>query len=83
MSAASWISFGPDLEPLEAEARRRAEAPGARPDGLLVAGAPEGVHRSLAQAGDGWCRFEQLREDGTSGDVYIQARHVRYVSEAS
>jgi hypothetical protein len=82
----SWVIFGPDLEPLESEARRMAEAPGPRADGLLVAGDIDEVGSALAQAahgGGGWCRLEHIRPDGAREPVVVQASHVRFVLPAS
>jgi hypothetical protein len=85
MTEMCWISFGPDLEPLESEARRRAEPPGPRPDGLLVAGAADEVAAELARAcasPEGWSRLEQVGPNGDRRPVHIQARLVRFVASA-
>ena len=82
MTAASWIVFGPDLEPLEAEARRRAEAPGPRIDGLLVNGDPDAVARRLAEAPGGWCRFDRADAEQPEA-VHVQVAHVRFVFGAA
>jgi hypothetical protein len=82
--ATSWISFGPDLEPLESEARRGAQTPAARRDGVLVSGAAEDVVARLAEAAAtsaGWCRFEQILEDGGRRAVFVNVGAVRLVTE--
>jgi hypothetical protein len=80
---ASWIIFGPDLEPLEAESRRQAEEPGPRRDGLLVAGAPGEVAQRLAEAARssaGWCELQHCQGAGEEPEpVHVQVRHVRFV----
>jgi hypothetical protein len=81
--AYSWIIFGPDLEPLESEARRLAEAPGPRADGLIVAGDIEEVGTALVDAADGWVRLEHVRPDGTREPVHVQASHVRFILPAT
>jgi hypothetical protein len=86
VSAVSWISFGPDLEPFETESRRQAETPGPRVDGLLVAGEAAEVAGALAEAcrsAGGWCRLERVGTDGERQPVHVQARHVRFVAPAS
>jgi hypothetical protein len=82
MTAVSWISFGPDLEPLEIDARRLASPPGPRPDGLLVAGDADEVADVLARAcasPEGWCRLESVGSNGGRHAVHVQARLVRFV----
>ena len=85
MSSTTWLSFGPDLEPLESESRRRAQAPGPREDGLLVTGEPGAVAEILAEAcasTEGWCQLDRLTADGGTETVHVQARLVRWVSPA-
>ena len=85
MSGTSWISFGPDLEPLSSESRRRAEAPGPRKDGLLVIGEAGEIADILAEAcasKEGWCLLERFGTDGDRQPVHVQARLVRWVSPA-
>ena len=85
MTSATWLSFGPDLEPLESESRRRAEAPGPREDGLLVSGEVGEIADILAEAcasKEGWCRLDRVVDDGGHEPVHVQARLVRWVSPA-
>jgi hypothetical protein len=81
--ATSWISFGPDLEPLESEARRGAQTALPRRDGVRVSGEAEGVVAELVEAAGmsaAWCRLEQILEDGGRRPVFVNARAVRMVS---
>lgn len=80
----SWISFGPDLEPLESEARRGAQTPPRRRDGVRVSGAAEDVVARLVEAAGtsgAWCRFDQVRDDGGRRPVFVNAGAVRLVAE--
>ena len=80
----SFVSFGPDLEPLEEEARRGARTLGARRDGITVAGsAGEVVEKlRLAQASHGgWCELEQIVEDAEHRPAWVNAGAVRLVFE--
>jgi hypothetical protein len=82
--ATSWISFGPDLEPLESESRRGAQTPGRRRDGISVSGAPEELVARLVEAAGasaGWCRFDEALEDGVSRPVFVNAGAVRMIAE--
>jgi hypothetical protein len=82
--ATSWISFGPDLEPLESEARRGAQTPPPRRDGVLVSGAAEEVVAKLVEAAGtsgAWCELEQVLEDGGRRPVFVNARAARLVAE--
>jgi hypothetical protein len=82
--ATSWISFGPDLEPLESEARRGAQTMPGRRDGVRVSGGAEEVVAKLVEAAGtsaGWCRFDEALEDGTRRPVFVNARAARLVSE--
>jgi hypothetical protein len=81
--ATSWISFGPDLEPLVSESRLKAETPPLRRDGLAVAGACEEVAAKLAEATErsgGWCALERVTDAGERQTVYVNAHAVRFVS---
>jgi hypothetical protein len=78
--ATSWISFGPDLEPIESELRRGAGTPARRIDGIRVAGSAEEVAAALS---DGWCRFEQVLDDGERRPVYLNGAAARLVTEES
>jgi len=83
-AAASWLSFGPDLEPMEHEARRGARTLGPRRDSLLVAGSSDEVVAKLVEAQratGGWCEFDHVREDGTHRRAYVNAAAVRWVSD--
>ncbi len=79
LTASCWLSFGPDLEPLESQARRAAGVPEPRRDGLLVAGTPDEVMAALAAAANGWCRLERVGVDGELESVHVQTGHVRFV----
>ena len=82
--AASWLSFGPDLEPMEHEARRGARTLGPRRDSLLVAGTSETVVAKLVEAHRttaGWCELDQVCPDGTHRRAYVNAAAVRWVSD--
>ena len=83
-AAASWLSFGPDLEPMEHEARRGARTLGPRRDSLLVAGTSEEVAGKLVEAQratGGWCELDQVCDDGTHRKAYVNASAVRWVSD--
>ena len=74
----SWISFGPDLEPIEAESRRGTGTPARRIDGIRVSGSAEEV---VAALGGGWCRFDQVLDDGERRPVYLNGATARLVVE--
>ena len=81
----AWISFGPDLEPLESEARRGARTAPRRRDGVLVSGTPEEVVAKLveaAAASAAWCRLDQVLEDGGRRPVFVNAGTARLVTES-
>jgi hypothetical protein len=83
-AAASWLSFGPDLEPMEHEARRGARTLGPRRDSLLVAGTSEEVVAKLVEACQttaGWCEVDQVLEDGTHRRAFVNAAAVRWVAD--
>jgi hypothetical protein len=80
----SWISFGPDLEPLESDLRRGAQTPPRRRDGISVNGPAEEVAAKLIEAcgtSAAWCRFEQVLEDSRRRPVYVNGSAVRLVIE--
>lgn len=82
--AAAWLTFGPDLEPMEYESRRGAQALGPRRDSLLVAGTSEEVVAKLVEAQratGGWCEVDQVLPDGTHRRAYVNAAAVRWVSD--
>jgi hypothetical protein len=82
--ATSWITFGPDLEPLESEARRGAQTPPRRRDGVMVSGAAEEVVAGLVEAtrtSAAWCQLEQILEDGHRRPVFVNARAARLITE--
>jgi hypothetical protein len=82
--ATAWISFGPDLEPLESETRRGAQTPPPRRDGVRVNGAAEEVVAKLVEAvgtSAAWCRLDQVRDDGSLAPVFVNAAVARLVSE--
>jgi hypothetical protein len=84
--ATSWISFGPDLEPLESESRRGAQTPPRRRDGVRVSGDAEDVAAKLAEAAGtsaAWCRLEEVLEDGGRRPVFVNARAARLVTPES
>jgi hypothetical protein len=83
-AAASWLSFGPDLEPMEHEIRRGAGVVGPRRDSLLVAGASDEVVAKLVEAQRataGWCELDRVLPDGTHRRAYVNASAVRWVSD--
>jgi hypothetical protein len=83
-AAASWLTFGPDLEPMEHEARRGARTLGPRRDSLLVAGTSAEVVAKLVEAQratGGWCEVDQVLADGTPRTAYVNAAAVRWVSD--
>jgi hypothetical protein len=83
-ATASWLSFGPDLEPMEFESRRGARALGPRRDSLLVAGTSEEVVAKLVEAQRataGWCELDQVLDDGGHRKAYVNAAAVRWVSD--
>jgi hypothetical protein len=78
----SWISFGPDLEPLESEARRGAHAAAPRRDGVSVSGTSHDVVSKLIQASGataGWCELEQVLADDRRRAVYVNGAAARLV----
>jgi hypothetical protein len=80
----SWISFGPDLEPLESESRRGAQTAGPRRDGISVNGSAEEVTTTLIEAsgtGAAWCRLEQVLEDSGRRTVFVNGAAARLVFE--
>jgi hypothetical protein len=82
--AQSWISFGPDLEPLAHQARQQAGTPGGRADGLLVTGSGEEVAARLAEAASsagGFCALEQVLGEERR-PVFVRAAAVRFVADA-
>lgn len=82
--ATTWISFGPDLEPLETEARRGAQTAPRRRDGLWVNGDAEQVVASVAEAAavsGGWCRLEEILENGGRRSVFVNAAAARLVAD--
>lgn len=82
--ATAWISFGPDLEPLESEARRGARTAHRRRDGVRVRGDAEEVVGKLIEAGKasgGWCRLEEVLEEGGVRPVFVNAAVVRLVAD--
>jgi hypothetical protein len=83
-AAASWLSFGPDLEPMEHEARRGARTLGPRRDSLLVAGTSEEVVAKLVEAHRttaGWCEVDEVLPDGVHRRAFVNAAAVRWVSD--
>jgi hypothetical protein len=82
--ATAWISFGPDLEPLEGEARRGARTAPSRRDGVTVRGEAKEVVAKLVEAGAvsaGWCRLEEVLEDGGLRSMFVNAAAVRLVAD--
>ena len=82
--ATAWISFGPDLEPLESEARRGARTAPHRRDGVRVSGDATEVVAKLVDAGSvsgGWCHLEEVLEDGGLRSVFVNAAAVRLVAD--
>ena len=78
----SWISFGPDLEPMASESRGAAERPAPRRDGLSVNGTSEEVVSKLVQAGagrGGWCELEEVLTDDRRRTVHVNCAAVRLV----
>jgi hypothetical protein len=80
--ATAWIIFGPDLEPLESESRRGAQTLPRRRDGVRVSGDAEEVVASLeaAAVSGGWCRLEEVLEDGGRRAVFVNAAAARLVA---
>jgi hypothetical protein len=81
--ATAWISFGPDLEPLESEARRGAQKAPRRRDGVRVSEAADEVVAKLVEAAGtsaAWCRFDQVLEDGGTRPVFVNANVARLVT---
>ena len=82
--ATVWISFGPDLEPLESEARRGARTAPSRRDGVRVSGDAKEVVANLVEARSasaGWCQLEEVLEDGGRRSVFVNAAAVRLVAD--
>jgi hypothetical protein len=78
----SWISFGPDLEPLESESRGGSQRPAARRDGVRVSGTSDDVVFKLVQASGttgGWCELEQVLGDGRRRAVYVNGAAARFI----
>ena len=78
----SWISFGPDLEPMASESRGAARRPQPRRDGLRVSGSADEVAFKLAQAvaaKGGWCELEQILEADSRRRVYVNCAAIRMV----
>jgi hypothetical protein len=83
-AAASWLSFGPDLEPMQHESRRGIRALGPRRDSLLVMGTSAEVVAKLVEAqraSGGWCELDQVLDDGTHRRAFVNATAVRWVSD--
>jgi hypothetical protein len=81
--ATSWISFGPDLEPLESDSRRGAQAAPRRRDGVRVTGEPEEVVAKLVDAlgaSAGWCRLDEVLDDGGLRPIFVHADLARVVA---
>jgi hypothetical protein len=84
--AKAWISFGPDLEPLESESRRGAQTMPRRRDGIWVTGDADEVVASLAEAAaasGGWCRLEEILDDGERRPIFVNAAMARLVAGAA
>ena len=82
--ATAWISFGPDLEPLESEARRGALTAPRRRDGVRVSGDATEVVAKLVDArsvSGGWCHLEEVLEDGGLRSVFVNAAAARLVAD--
>jgi hypothetical protein len=82
--ATAWISFGPDLEPLESEARRGAQTAPRRRDGVRESGAADEVVAKLVEAAGSsaaWCRLDEVLEEDDRRPVFVNAHAVRMVSE--
>ena len=82
--ATAWIGFGPDLEPIVSEARRGAKTPPRRRDGVSVSGDAEEVVSSLVEAAEvsgGWCRLEEILEDGGRRSIFVNVAAVRLVAD--
>lgn len=78
----SWISFGPDLEPMASESRDAAQRPAPRRDGLSVNGTSEEVVRKLVEAratGSGWCKLEEVLTDDRRRIVHVNCAAARLV----
>jgi hypothetical protein len=78
----SWISFGPDLEPLESESRGGSQRPAARRDGVSVSGTSDEVVSKLVHASGttgGWCELEQVLGHGRRRAVYVNVAAARIV----
>jgi hypothetical protein len=80
--ATSWISFGPDLEPMASETRGAAQRPAPRRDGLSVTGTSEEVVFKLVQAAGangGWCELEEVVAADRRRMVYVNGAAIRLV----
>jgi hypothetical protein len=78
----SWISFGPDLEPMASESRGAARIAEPRRDGLSVTGTSEEVVFKLVQAAganSGWCELEEVVAADRRRTVYVNGAAVRLV----
>ena len=76
--------LGPDLEPLESEARRGARTAPSRRDGVRVSGDAKQVVANLVEAGSasgGWCRLEEVLEDCGVRSIFVNAAAVRLVAD--
>jgi hypothetical protein len=81
--ATAWITFGPDLEPLESEARRGAQTAPRRRDAVRVSGAADEVVAKLVEAtgaSAAWCRFDEVLEEGRTRSVFVNAGVARLVT---
>jgi hypothetical protein len=77
----SWISFGPDLEPMSSQARRMEGPPLPRRDGLKVLGTAQEVAEQLGSGSvnaGGWC---ELQAGDPPHAVHVNAKLVRFVVE--
>jgi hypothetical protein len=78
----SWISFGPDLEPMASESRGAAQRPEPRRDGLSVDGTGEEVVSKLVRAAGakvGWCELEEVVAVDRRRTVHVNCAAVRLV----
>jgi hypothetical protein len=78
----SWISFGPDLEPMASETRGAAQIPAPRRDGLSVTGTSEEVVFKLVQAAGangGWCELEEVVAPDRRRTIFVNGAAVRLV----
>ena len=78
----SWISFGPDLEPMASESRGAAQRPAPRRDGISVSGTSGEVVSRLVQAAGaagGWCVLEEVLEPNRRRTVHVNVAAIRLV----